>query len=152
MPDFRDDGSLSASTLILADVLEPVLARDTGAGAFVLGPSRVRPRVPPANGSPMTFNRGEKINLWMQVYNLTVDKKTSTPFAMAEYHVVNTATNQSVYSHEVVDLTPDLGNGTTLKEVLSQGTLAPGTYQVTVTVYDLVSKQTLTPTVKFMVR
>jgi GWxTD domain-containing protein len=152
VPDFRDDGNLSASTLILADVLEPVLARDTGTGAFVIGPSRVRPRVPPANGAPMTFNRGEKINLWMQVYNLTVDKKTGTPLASAEYHVVNIATNQSVYDHESVDLTPDLGNGITLKELLSPGTLAPGTYQVTVTVYDLVSKQTLTPTAKFVVK
>jgi hypothetical protein len=152
VPDFRDDGNLSASTLILADVLEPVLARDTGSGTFVIGPSRVRPRVPPANGAPMTFNRGEKINFWMQVYNLTVDKKTGTPMATAEYHVVNAATNQLVYDHEAVDLTPDLGNGVTLKELLSSGTLGPGTYQVTVTVYDMVSKQTLTPTVKFMVK
>jgi GWxTD domain-containing protein len=152
VPDFRDDGNLSASTLILADVLEPVLARDTGAGAFVIGPSRVRPRVPPANGAPMTFNRGEKINLWMQAYNLTVDKKTGTPMATAEYHVVNTATNQPVYDHEAVDLTPDLGNGVTLKELLSSGTLAPGAYQVNVTIYDLVSKQKLTPTVKFVVK
>lgn len=152
VPDFTNDGNLSSSTLILADLLEPVPARDTGSGAFVIGPDRVRPRVPPADGTPIVFHKGEKVKLWMQVYNLTVDQKTGNPAVTAAYHVVNGATNQTVYDHEANDLKPDLDNGITLREVLSQGTLEPGVYQVTVTVYDLVSKQTIAPMRKFVVR
>ena len=55
VPDFNNDGNLSASTLILADLMQTVPARDTGSGAFVIGPDRVRPRVPPANGDPVSF-------------------------------------------------------------------------------------------------
>ena len=152
VPDFSKETDLTSSSLILADVIEPVLARDTGTGTFVIGPNRVRPRVPAADSGSVVFTRGEKINLWMQVYNLSVDKKFGLPSAKATYRVVNTATNQTVYEHEVLDLTPDLGAGVTLKELLSPGKLEPGTYQVTVDVYDLVSKQTLSPTAKFMVQ
>ena len=87
----------------------------------------------------------------MQVYNFTVDKKTGKPSATAECHVINAVTRQPVYDHETDNLTPDL-NGITIKEVLSQGTLEPGSYEVAVTVYDLVSKQALTPTAKFVVK
>lgn len=149
VPDFSD-GALSSSTLILADLLEPVPARDTGAGSFVIGADRVRPRVPSANGGPVIFTRGEKINLWMQVYNVTPGKKQAT--ATARCQVVNTATHQSVYEHEITDFIPNANLGGTLKETLSTGSLAPGTYQVTVTVNDLASKQTITPTAQFMVK
>jgi GWxTD domain-containing protein len=150
VPDFSKDGDLTSSSLVLADLIEPVLARDTGSGTFVISPDRVRPRVPPSNGGPAVFNRGEKINLWMQVYNVTTD--TKQPTATVKCQVVNVTTHQSVYSHEISDFVPNASNGGTLKEMLSPGTLEPGTYQVTVTVNDLISKQTITPTAKFVVK
>jgi GWxTD domain-containing protein len=151
VPDFSKGDDLTSSSLILADLMEGVPARDTGSGSFVIGPDHVRPRVP-TNGSPVSFHKGEKVNLWMQVYNLAPDKKSGRSLATVTYRVVNTATNQSVYDHETSDLMADTSRSVTLKEVLSPGTLEPGTYQVTVTVYDLVSKQALTPTVKFVVK
>jgi GWxTD domain-containing protein len=152
VPDFSNDGSLSSSTLILADLLQPVPARDTGTGAFVIGPDRVRPRVPAANGDPVSFHRGEKVNLWMQVYNLSIDTKTGKPSANVEYRVVNTTGNQSVYDQtEAANMVPGNGGSVTLKKTFPTSALPPGVYQITVTVRDQISKQTLTPTAKFVV-
>ena len=153
VPDFSNDGNLSASTLVLADLLQPVLARDTGSGAFVIGPDRVRPRVPPANGDPVSLHAGEKINLWMQVYNLAVDEKTGKPAAKLEYSVVNVAGNQSVYD-EIENAGSTVGNGgsLTVKKMFATNALQPGIYQVTVTVHDLLSKQTVTPSAKFSIK
>jgi hypothetical protein len=149
VPDFSEE--FKASTLVLADLVEPVPARDAGSGPFVLGPDKVRPRIPPANGNPVAFKHGEKINLWMQVYNLATDEKTGKPRAAVEYRVINTASGQTVYDRESAEIASDLGNGVTLKEILSKGTLEPGVYQLTVTIHDVVANRVLAPTVKFAV-
>jgi hypothetical protein len=152
VPDFNNDGNVSLSTLVLADLMQIVPARDTGSGAFVIGPDRVRPRVPPSNGDPVSFQRGEKVNLWMQVYNLSVDEKTGKPSARVGYRVVDTATNQPVFEQdETADLAATNGS-LTLKKDFSTSTLTPGAYQVTVTIHDLASKQTLTPSSKFVIK
>lgn len=153
VPDFSNDGNLSSSTLVLADLLQPVPVRDTGSGAFVIGPDRVRPRVPSANGDPISFHRGEKVNLSMQVYNLAVDAKTGKPSANVEYRVVNTAGNQAVYDQtESTDLAAGNDGSVTLKKGFSTSALPLGAYQVTVTIHDRISNQTLTPTAKFTVQ
>jgi GWxTD domain-containing protein len=152
VPDFSSVGNLSASTLILADQMQPVPTREIGAGNFVIGPDRVRPRVPPANGAPVAVGPGEKINLWMQVYNLTTDEKTGRPSASAQYSVVDTATNQSLCDITENILTAGNGNSVTLKKSLPGGLLQPGAYQVTITVRDLIAKQVITPSVKFTIQ
>jgi hypothetical protein len=153
VPDFNNDGNLSSSTLVLADLIQPMLARDTGSGAFVIGPDRVRPRVPPANGGPVSLRPGDKLNLWMQVYNLAVDEKTGKPAASVEYRVVNAATNQSVYD-ETENAGSAVGNGgsLTLKKEFSTNTLQPGTYRITVTIHDVVSNQSLARSAKFSIK
>ncbi len=153
VPDFSDDTKLASSTLILADQVQQVPSREIGAGTFVLGQTRVRPRVQPSDGKPASFKRNEKVNLWMQVYNLGLDEKTRKPSATVEYQVINTANNQPV-----VDLTEstaqmgNIGDQMTLEKSLPAGNLQPGVYQVTIKVNDLVSRQTISPTVKFAVQ
>src|SRR5690242_4944650 len=61
VPDFADD-KLEASSLILADQMEPVAAKNVGTGNFVIGATKVRPRVPPSDGKPMSFKRDQKLN------------------------------------------------------------------------------------------
>lgn len=153
VPDFNNDGNLAASTLILADLMQPVPARETGSGAFVIGPDIVRPRVSSANGDRVSFRPEEKINLWMQVYNLAVDEKTGKPSASVQYRVMDLARNQSVY-----DLTESSrgaendGRSVTLKKNFPAGSLPPGAYEVTVALHDLMSKQTLTRSAKFVIQ
>ena len=153
VPEFSED-KLASSSLILADVLEPVPSREVGAGDFVLGTNKVRPKVAPSAGKPATFKRAQnqRVNFWMQVYNLTLDEKTKKPSATVEYQIVNTGTNQSVV--DITENTNQMGNISdqlTLQKSLPLTKLDPGIYQVTIKVNDLVSKQTISPTAKFAV-
>jgi hypothetical protein len=118
----------------------------------VIGTSKVRPKVQPANGKPASFKRDQKVNFWMQVYNLGVDEKTKKPSATVEYQVVNTATNQPVvdFKEDTAQM-GNVGDQLTLQKSLPLNNLGPGTYQVTIKVNDLVSKQTISPTAKFAV-
>lgn len=147
-----DEDRLATSTLILADQMEKVATKDIGGGNFVIGNTKVRPRVEPSDGKPATFKRSQRMNLWMQVYNLGIDEKTKKPSATIEYDVVNTATNQAVlHTSESTAQMGNVGEQVTLEKSLALNGLEPGTYQITVKVNDSVSKQTLMPTAKFTV-
>ena len=153
VPDLGGDDKLANSTLILADQVDAVPAREIGTGNFVIGQSRVRPRVQPSDGKPASFKKGENVNFWMQVYNLGVDEKTKKPSATVEYQVINTATKQSVLNFtESTAQMGNIGEQMTLERKLSLAKLDPGEYQVTIKVSDLVSKQTISPTAKFAVQ
>jgi GWxTD domain-containing protein len=153
VPDFSAQDHLAASTLVLADLMEPLPVHDVGGGRFVLGDQRVRPRVPPGNGGPATFQRGQKVNLWMQAYNLALDETTRKPSATVEYHVVNTATGSAVFDFkQSTDEMGNVGNQLTLRQSVSPDNLAPGVYEVTIRVNDLIAKQTIAPAVKFEVK
>jgi 5-hydroxyisourate hydrolase-like protein (transthyretin family) len=112
----------------------------------------VRPRVPPADGKPATFKRDQKLNLWMQVYNLGVDDKTHKPSATVEYNVVNAATNKPViHTVESTDAMGNVGDQLTLKKTLSAADLQPGLYRLQIKVNDNISKQTVDPSTTFTV-
>ena len=151
VPDFEDD-KLEASSLIVADTMEPVAAKNVGTGMFVIGTTKVRPRVAPADGKPVVFKRNQKLNFWMQVYNLSVDDKTHKSSATVEYDVVNSATNKAVI--HTVESTASMGNigdQVTLQKTLSAANLDPGTYRIQIKVNDNISKQTVDPTATFAV-
>jgi GWxTD domain-containing protein len=151
VPEFTED-QLASSSLIVADVMERVAAKDVGTGNFVIGTTKVRPRVESSDGKPAIFKRGQKMNLWMQVYNLSMDEQTKRPSATIEYNIVNIATNKPVV-HAVED-TGKLGNvgeQVTIEKSLPTQSLEPGVYSVTIKVDDKVSKQTISPTAKFAV-
>jgi GWxTD domain-containing protein len=152
VPDYSDD-KLSSSTLILADQLEPVPSREVGTGNFVIGTNKVRPKVQPADGKPASFTKKEKVNFWLQVYNLGLDQKTNKPSATVEYQVVNTATNQHVLDlTETTGQMGNIGDQVTLAKSIPLSQLDPGVYQVTIKVNDQISKQTISPTAKFVVQ
>jgi GWxTD domain-containing protein len=153
VPEFSED-KLASSTLILADQMEKVSNRLVGAGNFVIGDTKVRPRVPPADGHPASFKRNQRLNLWMQVYNLSLNQQTHKPDATVEYDVVNVATNKPIV--HAVEKTAQMGNvgdQLTLEKSLPLASLDPGTYQVTIKVTDEVSKQSIstTPPARFAV-
>ncbi|HXB20539.1 MAG TPA: GWxTD domain-containing protein [Candidatus Solibacter sp.] len=153
VPDFSDE-KLASSTLILADVIQNVPSREVGTGDFVIGTTKVRPRVSSSNGKPAIFKQlpNQNVNFWMQVYNLVVDDKTKRPSATVEYQVVNTATNKSVLDvTENTDQMKNVSDQVTLAKSLPLAQLGPGVYQVTIKVSDLLSKQTISPTAKFAV-
>jgi GWxTD domain-containing protein len=141
VPDYSDD-KLASSTLILADQMEKVPNRSVGTGNFVIGQTKVRPRVEPADGKPAAFKRKERVNLWMQVYNLGLDKKTNKPDATVEYDVVNAATNKPVvHAIETTQQMGNVGDQLTLEKSLPLSSLEPGLYRVSIKVSDNISKQ-----------
>ncbi|HXE91250.1 MAG TPA: GWxTD domain-containing protein [Terriglobales bacterium] len=149
-----DEDKLAASTLIVADQMEKVPTRQVGSGNFVIGTTKVRPRVEPADGKPASFKRSanDRVNFWMQVYNLSVDEKTQKPSATIEYDLVNVASKQSLMKQvESTDQLGNVGEQVTLEKSLPIQNLPPGVYQLTIKVNDNLSKQTIAPTAKFAI-
>ncbi len=80
VPHF-DDEKLASSSLILADLIEKVPTKSIGTGQFVIGDTKVRPRLTD------TFDRGEKLGIYTQFYNFSPDEKTKKPNASIEYEI-----------------------------------------------------------------
>jgi len=151
VPDFGDE-KLASSTLILADVMEKVPSKSVGAGNFVIGDTKVRPRVEHSDGKPASFKREQRMNFWMQVYNLGIDGQSKKPSATIEYDVVNTATNKPVaHMVETTEQMSKVGEQITLERSMPLTSLPPGTYRLTIKVNDNISKQTITPSANFAV-
>jgi GWxTD domain-containing protein len=151
VPEFTDD-KLSTSSLILADKMYPVASKNVGTGNFVIGDTFVRPRVPGADGKPVSFKRDQKLNLWLQVYNLEMDEKTHKPSATVEYNVFNTTTNKPViHTVESTEQMGNIGDQVTLKKTLSAANLQPGVYKLQIKVNDNISKQMVDPSTTFSV-
>ena len=151
VPDFSDD-KLASSSLILADQMEPVPTNSVGAGMFVIGTTKVRPRVGGGENKPAVFKRGQKVNFWMQVYNLSVDEKAHKPSATFEYDIVNAATNKPVvHAIDSSEKMGNLGDQVTLQKVVASANLDPGVYRIQIKVNDNISKQTVDPSATFQV-
>jgi GWxTD domain-containing protein len=153
VPEFSDD-KLATSTLIVADQMEAVPTKSIGAGSFVIGAMKVRPRVAPADGKPALFkkDKDQKLNFWMQVYNLGVDEKTHKPSATIEYNITNIATNKAVIQKtESTDTMGNVGDQLTLQKSIAAANLQPGIYKIEIKVNDNISKQTVDPTATFAV-
>jgi len=150
IPDFSED-KLSSSTLIIADVMEPVATKNVGTGSFVIGAMKVRPRVAPSDGKPILFKRNQKLNFWMQVYNLSVDEKTHKPSATFEYNVTDANNKAVIHTVESTDTMGNVGDQVTLQKTLSAANLPPGLYKIEIKVNDNLSKQMVDPTATFAV-
>jgi hypothetical protein len=81
------------------------------------------------------------------------DGQTGKPSATVRYEIVDTGTGESVVNF--TQTTQEMGSAggqMTLEKSLPLSKLAPGNYQITVRVDDLISRQTISPTAKFTVQ
>lgn len=142
-----DDEKLASSTIILADLIEKVPTKSIGTGQFVIGTSKVRPRL------NETFKRDEKLGLYMQLYNFGPDEKTQKPNGIINYEVVKNSNNQKVFefSEEVAKIDSASANQTTVEKILPLKNLEPGQYTLKMKVTDRNRNQTLTPSASFTV-
>ena len=153
VPEYSED-KLATSSLIVADQMEPVPTKAIGSGSFVIGTMKVRPRVAPSDGKPALFKRDkdQKLNFWMQVYNLGVDEKTHKASATIEYNITNVQTNkQIIQKTESTDTMGNVGDQVTLQKSIQAANLQPGIYKIQIKVNDNVSKQTVDPSAVFAV-
>jgi GWxTD domain-containing protein len=147
-----DDDRLASSSLILADQMERVPSKDIGTGNFVIGNTRIRPRVSTGVTVPVTFHRAQNLNFWMQVYNLGIDEKSKQNGATIEYQIMDMATNKAVL--ETQELTTKMSpnaDQVTIEKSLPLASLQPGKYQVNIKVNDGISKQQIAESAPFIV-
>ncbi len=147
VPKFEDE-KLAHSSLILADMIEKVPMKSIGSGQFVVGSSKIRPRV------GETFNRNEKLGIYMQVYNLGVDEGTNKPAGSIEYEV-----NRQGKSDKLLEFTEDVNSikgasaqQVTIEKLLPLSSLEPGQYTLKMKVTDSIAKTVLTPSATFTVK
>jgi GWxTD domain-containing protein len=147
-----DDDRLSSSSLILADEMERVPTKDIGAGNFIIGDTRIRPRVPSGVAVPVTFHRAQSLNFWMQVYNLGIDEKSKQNGATIDYQILDMATNQTILqSQELTSKTNPNADQVTIEKSLPLASLQPGKYQVNIKVNDGITKQQIAESASFIV-
>jgi GWxTD domain-containing protein len=146
-----DDDRLASSSLILAGEMERVPSKDVGTGNFVIGNTKVVPRVPATISTPVTFHRAQNLNFWMQVYNLGIGENKKND-ATIEYQVLDLATNKQILDSEesAGKLNPN-ADQLTLEKTMPLASLVPGRYQVTIKVNDGVSKQQIAQSAPFIV-
>jgi GWxTD domain-containing protein len=147
-----DDEKLETSSLILADSMHRVPSNQIGTGNFVIGNTYVRPRVAENPVTPVSFNRNQKLNFWMQVYNLGIDEKSKTNDATVTYTITNTESNKVV-----LDTSEDskaLGANSdqlTVEKSVPLTNVIPGKYKVMIKINDSVSKQEIVQSAPFSV-
>jgi GWxTD domain-containing protein len=144
-----DDEKLGSSSLILADLIEKVPTRSIGTGAFVIGDTKIRPRM----GD--TFDRNEKLGIYMQFYNFQPDEKTKKPNGSIQYEITKTGTTDKPvldYTEDVSKIPGASSAQVTVEKLLPLSSLDPGQYTLTMKVVDKNRNETLTPTANFTVK
>jgi GWxTD domain-containing protein len=144
VPRYEDE-KLEASSLILADQIEHVPAKQIGAGQFVLGSSKVRPRM---EGD---FTSADRLGIYMQVYNLKPDEKTHRSDSTFQY-TVKKGDQQIMQFKETGGDMKQTGDQVTIERLLPLATLAPGKYTLEVSATDALSKQTISRSAEFTVK
>jgi GWxTD domain-containing protein len=146
VPRFQDD-QLTSSSLILADDIHPVSSHDIGAGQFVVGDMKVRPKL------DSTFAETDPMGVFLQVYNLKVDQKTHKADASVEMRVLPEKGTQALLTFDLPQSQiPAHGDELTLANRLTLGSLAPGRYKLEISITDHLANQTITPTADFTVK
>jgi len=142
-----DDEKLGSSSLVLADLIEKVPTRSIGTGQFVIGTSKVRPRI------GETFHRDEKMGIYLQIYNFTTDEKTRKPSGTVEYEVVKTGSNEKIFdfSEQIDKIEGASGQQVTIEKLLPLQNMEPGQYILKMKVQDKLGNQVLTPQATFTV-
>jgi len=140
VPRLEDD-RLAASSLVLADMIEKLPTKSIGTGQFVIGASKVRPRV------NTTFRRDEKVGIYLQIYNFEQDETTHKLSGDIQYQVFKNGSTDAVF-----DFTEDVTKSQmVIEKLLPLQNFAPGDYTLKMKVTDKNRNETLTPTATFTV-
>src|ERR1700719_1003676 len=142
-----DDDTLEASSLIMADgaKLEHVPSKQIGTGQFVLGSTKVVPRL------DADFASTEKLGIYMQVYNLKADDKTHKSNATFVY-TVKKGDQQVMQFKETSEEMKQTGEQVTIERLLPLATLTAGKYSLEILATDSNSNKTISKTAEFSIR
>ncbi len=143
VPRFEEE-KLSASSLILADLIEKVPLGMVGTGPFVIGGTKVRPSV------GEQFDSSQRLGIYMQVYNLGLDATTHKPDAAIRYTVFRNGQAVLNQEEDAAQL-EHAGQQVTLAKLLSVKRFPPGQYLCMVTVTDRTLGQTIQTSANFQI-
>src|SRR6184192_241534 len=144
VPRYEDE-NLEASSLILADQIERVPAKQIGSGQFVLSSSKVRPRL---EGD---FTTADRLGIYMQVYNLKPDDATHKSSANFQF-TVKKGNEPVMQFKETSEEMKQTGDQVTIERLLPLATLTPGKYSLEVNATDTLSNQTISRSAEFTVK
>jgi GWxTD domain-containing protein len=164
-----DDDRLSTSSLILADVMEPVDKHSINLkDAFIIGNAKVRPLMDGADGRP-DFKRNQKIGVYIQLYNFqpdmtagpdgTVKLSEKKADGVVKYEIVKevpgaAAEQVAAFSEEVSDIIKANHGGAAevvVQKFINLAGFDPGQYTLKMTVVDRKRNQTVTQSAPFTV-
>jgi GWxTD domain-containing protein len=138
------DEKLDASSLILADQIEPVATKDVGTGQFVIGSTKVRPKL------DAEFRADQPLGIYLQFYNLKVDDTTHKNDLSVDIKI---SAGQQTITHEVKtgQQLQQTGDQITFQRVIAPKTLTPGKYKLEIQATDQLTKQTVSRTADFTI-
>ncbi len=144
---YYDDEELAMSSLILADKIEKVPTRRIGTGQFVIGTTKVRPRIDDK------FKRNEKMGIYVQLYNFKPDETTHKPKGSIEYEVIKNGNNKKIFefTEDIASIEGASATQTTIEKILPLQNLEPGDYTLRMKVTDRIRNEVLTPEATFTV-
>jgi hypothetical protein len=116
--------------------MEPVPTRNIGSGQFVIGDTKVRPRV------TATFHNDEKLGMYIQLYHLD-------PNSVIEYQITRNGTD-AVVLHETEEARGS-SSQLTVKKWILLADLAAGFYTLRFNVTNGDRTQTVAPSAEFTV-
>ena len=147
VPEF-DDEALATSSLIIADKIERVPIRSLGTGQFVIGSSKVRPRIDDS------FKREEKMGIYMQIYNLGQSEETSRPAGNVTYQIARLDSPDELllnFTEDVNSIRGASSRQVVIEKLLPLQSLEPGEYRLSLLVQDDIKNESLAPTATFKV-
>lgn len=146
VPFFQDE-VLSSSSFILADMIEKVPSRSAGAGQFVIGTSKVRPRI------TESFKQDEKLGIYVQLYNFGQDEASKKFDATIQYEVKKLGSDETIFTFEEAASTIENASSSQviIEKMLPLNNFEPGTYEIKMKVTDNVTNDVLVPTATFKV-
>ncbi len=147
-----DDDRLSASSLILAAKMEKVPSKEIGAGNFIIGNTKLLPRVTANQAQPAVFHKDQNLNFWMQVYNLGINQDSKKNGATFNYQIINLADGKPIFSTDESSATLGASSDQlTVAKTVPLASVPAGKYSIKVSVNDGVSKQEIAQTAPFTV-
>jgi GWxTD domain-containing protein len=147
VPDYPD-GTLESSSLILADLIQQVPTTDVGTGPFVIGSTKVRPRV----GRPVpVFTRDQHLGIYMQVYNLGMNPQTHRPNAEIQYELLKDGKSIFTTTEDAATM-KDASSQVTIQKLLPLQPLAPGDYEMAIKITDNIKKKSIDSSAPFVLQ
>ncbi|MGH9447081.1 MAG: GWxTD domain-containing protein, partial [Terriglobia bacterium] len=120
VPEYPD-GELKDSSLILADLIQQVPTTDVGTGQFIIGGTKVRPKL------GAVFSRNQQLGIYMQVYNLGLNPQTHRPNANIQYQLLKNGKPVFSSTQNAAEI-KNASSQVTIQKLMPLEPLSPGEY------------------------